>query len=123
MRWIWLNAFRGGDFERYGKLILKTWDQNKRIDSGTNPPEVEQIIDLIKDYTPGYKPPGAGGGGYLYMVAKDPEAVGRIRKVLQGIILLTIRRASWRCSYQTRVFRYRDRKSFNQFNKLFNFFL
>jgi galactokinase/mevalonate kinase-like predicted kinase len=77
------ECIQRGDFERYGKLILKTWDQNKRIDSGTNPPEVEQIIDLIKDYTLGYKLPGAGGGGYLYMVAKDPEAVGRIRKVLQ----------------------------------------
>jgi galactokinase/mevalonate kinase-like predicted kinase len=52
-------------------------------DSGTNPPEVERIIDLIKDYTLGYKLPGAGGGGYLYMVAKDPEAAVRIRKVLE----------------------------------------
>ena len=30
----------------------------------------------------GYKLPGAGGGGYLYMVAKDPEAAGRIRQIL-----------------------------------------
>ena len=44
---------------------------------------MEQIIDLIKDYTLGYKLPGAGGGGYLYMVAKDPEAALRIRKVLE----------------------------------------
>ena len=27
-------------------------------------------------------PPGAGGGGYLYMMAKDPEAAARIRQVL-----------------------------------------
>jgi galactokinase/mevalonate kinase-like predicted kinase len=72
-----------GNFDRYGKLILKTWQQNKMIDSGTNPPEVERIIDLIKDYTLGYKLPGAGGGGYLYMVAKDPDAAVRIRKVLE----------------------------------------
>jgi galactokinase/mevalonate kinase-like predicted kinase len=44
---------------------------------------VAQIIDLIKDYTLGYKLPGAGGGGYLYMVAKDPEAALRIRKILE----------------------------------------
>ena len=29
-----------------------------------------------------YKLPGAGGGGYLYMVAKDPEAAARIKRVL-----------------------------------------
>lgn len=76
------ECIQRGDFDRYGKLILKTWQQNKMIDSGTNPPEVERIIDLIKDYTLGYKLPGAGGGGYLYMVAKDPDAAVRIRKIL-----------------------------------------
>ena len=76
------ECIQRGDFTRYGQLIMKTWEQKKQIDCGTNPPEVERIIDLIKDYTLGYKLPGAGGGGYLYMVAKDPEAVGRIRKVL-----------------------------------------
>jgi len=76
------NAIQRGDFDRYGQLIRKTWEQKKMIDRGTNPPEVERIIDLVKDYTLGYKLPGAGGGGYLYMVAKDEEAVLRIRKVL-----------------------------------------
>lgn len=76
------ECIQRGDFDRYGKLILKTWHQNKGLDIGTNPPEVAAIIDLIKDYTLGYKLPGAGGGGYLYMVAKDPDAALRIRKVL-----------------------------------------
>ncbi len=76
------NCIQRGDFDRYGKLILKTWEQKKTIDSGTNPPEVEKIIDLIKDYALGYKLPGAGGGGYLYIVAKDPEAAVRIRRIL-----------------------------------------
>ena len=76
------RCIQRGDFDRYGKLVLKTWEQKKAIDSGTNPPEVEGIINLIKDYTLGYKLPGAGGGGYLYMVAKDPDAAARIKMVL-----------------------------------------
>ena len=52
------------------------------LDSGTNPPAVEDIIRQIKDYTLGYKLPGAGGGGYLYMVAKDSQAALRIRCLL-----------------------------------------
>lgn len=71
-----------GSFERYGRLLGKTWKQNKALDAGTNPPAVQAIIDRIKDYTLGYKLPGAGGGGYLYMVAKDPEAALCIRKRL-----------------------------------------
>jgi len=37
---------------------------------------------LIDDLCLGYKLPGAGGGGYLYMVAKDPEAAARVRQIL-----------------------------------------
>jgi galactokinase/mevalonate kinase-like predicted kinase len=37
---------------------------------------------LIDDLCLGYKLPGAGGGGYLYMIAKDPEAAARIKQIL-----------------------------------------
>ncbi|MBD9094462.1 MAG: bifunctional fucokinase/L-fucose-1-P-guanylyltransferase [Bacteroides oleiciplenus] len=76
------EAIQRNDFEAYGALIGKTWIQNKALDCGTNPPAVEAIINRIKDYTLGYKLPGAGGGGYLYMVAKDPQAALRIREIL-----------------------------------------
>lgn len=78
------RAIQQDDFEKYGKMILRTWEQNKRLDHGTNPPEVEHIISMIKDYTYGYKLPGAGGGGYLYMVAKDIQAAARIREILSA---------------------------------------
>ncbi len=77
------DCIQHGNFSRYGKHVLKTWEQKKKIDSGTNPPDVQRVIDLIKDYTLGYTLPGAGGGGFLYMVAKDPDAAARIRKTVQ----------------------------------------
>ena len=58
--------------------------QDQAIDAGTNPAEVKRITDLIDDYCYGYKLGGAGGGGYLYMVAKDPEAALRIRQTLNS---------------------------------------
>lgn len=76
------EAIQRNDFDAFGRMVGKTWKQNKALDSGTNPPAVEQIINLIKDYTLGYKLPGAGGGGYLYMVAKDPQAALHIRELL-----------------------------------------
>lgn len=72
------EVIQRGEFDRYGHMILKTWELNKALDAGTNPPEVEAVIRRVKDYCLGYKLPGAGGGGYLYMVAKDPEAASRI---------------------------------------------
>lgn len=76
------DAIQRDDFKRLGQLVRHTWTQNKRIDSGTNPPAVEAITRLVDDLCLGYKLPGAGGGGYLYMIAKDPEAASRIRHIL-----------------------------------------
>lgn len=76
------EAFQLGDFERVGRLVGKTWLQNQSIDRGTNPPEVKTLTNLIDDLCLGYKLPGAGGGGYLYMIAKDPDAAVRIRQIL-----------------------------------------
>ena len=38
---------------------------------------------MVDELCLGYKLPGAGGGGYLYMVAKDPEAAALIKQRLQ----------------------------------------
>ncbi len=76
------EAILRSNFNSFGHLVGKTWIQNQALDSGTNPPAVAAIIEKIKDYTLGYKLPGAGGGGYLYMVAKDPQAAGQIRRIL-----------------------------------------
>ena len=76
------EAILRSNFDSFGRLVGKTWIQNQALDCGTNPPAVAAIIEKIKDYTLGYKLPGAGGGGYLYMVAKDPQAAGQIRRIL-----------------------------------------
>ena len=76
------EAIQRADFHEMGMLVRKTWQQNQLIDSGTNPPEVEAITRQIDDLCLGYKLGGAGGGGYLYMVAKDPEAAARIKQTL-----------------------------------------
>lgn len=78
------EAIQRNDFRQMGLHLRKNWLQNQALDRGTNPPAVRTITDLIDDLCLGYKLPGAGGGGFLYMVAKDPEAAVRIRQLLQG---------------------------------------
>lgn len=78
------EAIQRENFDEMGKLVRKTWVQNQAIDMGTNPIEVKQMTDLIDDLCLGYKLPGAGGGGYLYMIAKDPEAAVRIKQILHA---------------------------------------
>ena len=76
------EAIQQNDFQRMGLLVRKTWAQNQALDYGTNPQAVSKLTDLIDDLCLGYKLPGAGGGGYLYMIAKDPEAAVRIKQIL-----------------------------------------
>ena len=78
------EAIQRENFDEMGRLVRKTWIQNQAIDKGTNPIEVKQMTDLIDDLCLGYKLPGAGGGGYLYMIAKDPEAAVRIKQILHA---------------------------------------
>ena len=76
------EAILQNDFRKMGLLMRKTWQQNQALDSGTNPSAIAALTEFIDDFCLGYKLPGAGGGGYLYMIAKDPEASVRIRKIL-----------------------------------------
>lgn len=77
------EAIQAGNFNLMGELVAKTWQQNQMIDAGTNPDGVRVLTDMVDDLCLGYKLPGAGGGGYLYMVAKDPEAAALIKQRLQ----------------------------------------
>ena len=76
------DAIQRNSFEETGRLVRRSWMQNCRLDAGTNPAAVRAIIEKIDDLCLGYKLPGAGGGGFLYMMAKDEEAAARIRKIL-----------------------------------------
>ncbi len=71
-----------GDFQQMGRLVAKTWEQNQLLDSGTNPPAVQAIVERVQDFCLGLKLPGAGGGGFIYMIAKDPAAALRVREIL-----------------------------------------
>jgi galactokinase/mevalonate kinase-like predicted kinase len=79
------NAFNAIQMASYSSLVesvRESWRLNQLLDSGTNPPEVQGILDKVKDYLDAAKLLGAGGGGYLLMFAKDREAAERIRSIL-----------------------------------------
>ena len=76
-------AFQSGNYEKAAAAVLRPWHLNKKLDSGTSTAEIERIISLIKDYAAGYKLPGAGGGGYMLICAKDTDAATRIVRTLE----------------------------------------
>lgn len=82
------NALAGYDAVQRSDLagllasVRQAWSLNQRLDSGTNPPQIAAILDLIRDETAACKLLGAGGGGYLLIFAKDELAGARIKQKL-----------------------------------------
>jgi len=70
------------DYEGTCRMIARSWTLNNKLDPGTNTPDVQHIIDSIRDYTNGLKLLGAGGGGYMLISAKDSGAVKKIQEQL-----------------------------------------
>ena len=66
----------------FGSRLAQNWQDNQQLDAGCNPPAIKQLADLVHELCLGYKLPGAGGGGFLYMVARSPEAAQEIRRRL-----------------------------------------
>jgi galactokinase/mevalonate kinase-like predicted kinase len=70
------------DYEALVTTIRSSWSLNQQLDSGTNPPPIQSILDRVGDHLAAAKLLGAGGGGYLVMFAKDETAGIKIRKAL-----------------------------------------
>ena len=76
------DLLQRNDWNSFGAAIATSWQLNQQLDAGTNPPAVQAILDQVGDYLTGAKLLGAGGGGFMLMIAKDEAAAHRIRTAL-----------------------------------------
>lgn len=82
------NAQRGTlaiqrcDLEGLCETVRESWRLNQALDPATNPPQIQAILDTVAPWLAAAKLTGAGGGGYLFMIARDPAAAARIRETL-----------------------------------------
>lgn len=77
------DALQQGDYSKLASGVRESFRLNCKLDSGTNPIGVQNILAQIEPYMESAKLLGAGGGGYLLIFAKDPEAAIRIKKSLR----------------------------------------
>jgi galactokinase/mevalonate kinase-like predicted kinase len=75
-------AIQKCDYELLLAAVRASWQLNQRLDSGTNPPGVQHIFDIVGDNLAAAKLLGAGGGGYLLMFAKSEAAAAKIKQTL-----------------------------------------
>jgi galactokinase/mevalonate kinase-like predicted kinase len=73
------EAIQRGSYEQLGRVVDWSRELNSQLDPGSYPPNVKGILDPLRNWLIGAKLLGAGGGGYVLMFAKDPDAAQRIR--------------------------------------------
>ena len=78
------DTILGNDYEGLAEKVAISWAMNQRLDEGTNPEVIRNIIERVDDYLLGYKLLGAGGGGYLMMFAKSADAAMRAKQNLES---------------------------------------
>jgi len=75
-------AMREGEWAHLGRLMQRHWELNQILDPHTTNAPINRLLQDLKPYLAGAKLAGAGGGGFLMLLAKDPEAAGKIRQRL-----------------------------------------
>ncbi|MFN0132701.1 MAG: L-fucokinase [Phycisphaerales bacterium] len=75
-------ALARGDIASLARGLHDYWHLKKALDPGTSTPEIESLIARVEPYLSGYELPGAGGGGFLFMIARSDADARRVRRIL-----------------------------------------
>jgi len=78
------DALHRLDFQSFSESIRRSWDLNRKLDAGTEPEEVKDLLKSIESDCSAVKLLGAGGGGYLFIIACDQDAAIKIKNLLES---------------------------------------
>ena len=67
------------DIAEFGRLVDQVWSLNKQLDPNSTTREIEDLLDRARPHIWGAKLLGAGGGGFLLLICRSPEAANRVR--------------------------------------------
>ena len=77
------EAVKRGDWSMFCSAVNGYWMSKKALDPGSTNPQVESIIARIAPWTSAVSLCGAGGGGFMFIVARNSADRKLIRKVLE----------------------------------------
>jgi galactokinase/mevalonate kinase-like predicted kinase len=77
------DAIQRNDGAALREAIRRSWKLNCTLDGGTCPRQVQDIVDRIAPFNTSFKLLGAGGGGYMLILAPDLTAAAAVKETLQ----------------------------------------
>jgi galactokinase/mevalonate kinase-like predicted kinase len=72
------EALDAQDIEGFARGVNRYWDLKKQIDPGSTNKPIEKLLKMVKDDCLATLLPGAGGGGFIFIIAKSAESAERI---------------------------------------------
>ena len=78
------KAAASGDIETFAQCVCDYWRDKKLLDAGSTNEKVDDMMDAIRPYVSAASLAGAGGGGFMYILAKSPADARRVRKMLKN---------------------------------------
>jgi galactokinase/mevalonate kinase-like predicted kinase len=78
-----VETMKKKDIKAFGELIDRALQLKKEIDPDSTNPDIEAILQKFKPYMIGATILGAGGGGFLLIVAKSPKHAESAKKALK----------------------------------------
>jgi fucokinase len=75
-------AMAEGDWKHLGELLDRHWQLNQVLDPHTTNAPINAILDRARPFIHGAKLAGAGGGGFLMLLARTKEAAAALRAAL-----------------------------------------
>lgn len=79
------KAFEEGDIKKVGDCMNTYWAQKKVMAPGCEPLLVRRMMDALLPHVHGQALAGAGGGGFMYILTKEPGAVERVKQILSMV--------------------------------------
>nr|XP_012627899.1 L-fucose kinase isoform X1 [Microcebus murinus] len=76
------EAFRRGSLPLLGQCLTSYWEQKKLMAPGCEPLAVRRLMDVLVPHVHGQSLAGAGGGGFLYLLTKEPRQKEALEAVL-----------------------------------------
>ena len=76
-------AMQEGDWDHLGSLLDRHWELNQVLDPNTTNAPIRILMESARPFIRGAKLAGAGGGGFLILLVRSPEARHELRHFLQ----------------------------------------
>jgi len=78
------DAAQQFDLPAFADSVKRSWQLNQSLDSGTCPPAVAQLVKRVDPHVTALKLAGAGGGGFMFLIAKDTARATHVRTELEN---------------------------------------